>query len=480
LEKHQIKLPLFSFELLKDNPVWKWEEQLTSLRDGKIENFAISEQFKGNLFPYQKDAVVWLMCLHHYELGGILADEMGLGKTVQVLAFLASIKTTLPHLIIMPTSILFQWVKEKERFLPTFSHLLYSGEKRERDLDNLQRANIIFTSYGIFYRDIELFSKLSFECLILDEAQKIKNPESKTFAAIQKIKSRARFALTGTPLENTSLDLWTLFEFVMPGFLRANTIQHERKKVAPFLLRRLKKSVCLDLPPKMESIQYVSMSFQQKTLYEQFKSDFQNTLLQKEVGYIEVFEALLRLRQICCHPCLFNHSLEHSLEGKFELLINDIEQLTMENHKILVYSQFTQMLALIRKEIELRKIPYVYLDGNTKDRKTPVEAFQHDPSISLFLISLKAGGVGLDLSQADYVLIYDPWWNEAVENQAIDRAHRIGRKTPLFVKRYVTLDSIEEKMLTLKEKKKDLIQAILQDEAKAFSSFSLNELINLL
>ena len=458
--------------------------------------------FCGTLHPYQQEGLKWLCFLEKWGFGGVLADEMGLGKTVQVLAFLSHLPQG-AHLIVAPTSLLFNWRREIEKFLPDFPIYIHSGPERLSFLEELQTKPVILTSYAILRLDFALMQSVNYHCIILDEAQLIKNPESQVAQAAYALKGKLRLVVSGTPIENRLEDLWSLFHFAMPDLLdemqvfRAKVLAAQsdprylkqiQKKTRPFLLRRTKELVGSQLPPKEVQTIWVEMSDQQRALYEEWLFKTKNGLLKKiesqgvKTNRMEILEAILRLRQLCCHPLLVDSALEGNsiaLSAKLERVISDIQEVADEGGKVLVYSQFTQMLHLIEKELKQRNLVYVYLDGSTKDREAVVEKFQNDPDTPIFLISLKAGGIGLNLTSADYVFLFDPWWNEAVEAQAIDRAHRMGRTGAVIARRYVTALSIEEKLMRLKEHKKSLAHGVLEGEA-AFEALTINDLKELL
>lgn len=436
--------------------------------------------FLGSLRPYQQEGLNWLSFLHNFHFNGILADDMGLGKTVQVIAFLSTLIIEKPVLIIVPTSLIFNWKRELERFLPSLDVYIHHGNKRnEKTLLNRQ---IIITTYTTLRLDFKSLSHLDYSCLFLDEAQAIKNASTQTAQAAARIKADFRLSITGTPIENHLMELWSHFNFLMPDLfgdekafaaevqagmsdLRFN--QRIKRKIRPFLLRRRKEDVAKDLPEKIEQVVFVEMGESQRSIYESFLSGVRNNLLSKVAldgiskHRIEVLEAIMRLRQICCHPLLIGS--EPAESAKLDILIEDMETAIEEGRKVLIYSQFTSMLALINAKVKEKGWRSVYLDGSTQNREKVVTEFQQNSDINLFLISLKAGGIGLNLTAADYVFIYDPWWNNAVENQAIDRAHRIGRKDTVIAKRYITVESIEEKMLKLKAAKSALASDILDD-----------------
>lgn len=458
------------------------------------------KDFLGTLRPYQQEGLSWLSFLYDFGFHGILADDMGLGKTVQVIAFLSTLKIENPVLIVVPTSLIFNWKKELERFLPHLPVTIHYSNKRSASLEN--QSQVIITTYTTLRLDFPLFSELSYSCLFLDEAQAIKNAHTQTAQTVSRIRARFRLSITGTPIENHMMELWSHFKFLMPDlFEDEKTFESEvqagmsdprfhqriKRKIRPFLLRRRKEEVAKDLPEKIEQTVWVEMGEEQRSVYESFLSQVRNRLLSKvsaegiSKNRVEVLEAIMRLRQICCHPLLFSGEgiRESNESAKLDILIQDLETAVEEGRKVLVYSQFTSMLALIGKCVKEKGWKSVYLDGSTQNREKVVTEFQENPSISLFLISLKAGGIGLNLTAADYVFLFDPWWNNAVENQAIDRAHRIGRKDTVIAKRYIMTESIEEKMMKLKKAKSTLATDILDDTA-AFASLSSDDLLFLL
>lgn len=437
--------------------------------------------FKGTLRPYQQTGLNWLNFLYEYGFHGILADDMGLGKTVQVLAFLSQIPMTNPILIVLPTTLIFNWKKEIEQFLPLANIVVHHGPERKTSFE--PKPQIILTSYNTLRLDLPLFKKIHFQCLILDEAQMIKNPRTQIAQAVFSLQSQFRLSITGTPIENHLGEIWSQFRFLIPDLLGEETafigevqasssdsryLQRIRKKIRPFLLRRKKEDVAKDLPERIEQVVWVEMEPEQRQVYDNFLASVKGNLMAKvnmdgmAKHRMEILESILRLRQICCHPWLISAEASSS---KLEALLQDIETAIDEGRKILVFSQFTSMLNLISKAAAERNWSHFTLDGSTTDREKVVSQFQEDPSVPLFLISLKAGGVGLNLTAADYVFLYDPWWNEAVENQAINRAHRIGRQETVIAKRFIVLESIEEKMMTLKENKRHLVAELLDSTA---------------
>lgn len=429
--------------------------------------------FQGTLLPYQQEGKKWLSFLHKNGFSGLLADEMGLGKTVQTLSFLSSVKVAKPILLVVPTSLLFNWKREWEKFIPHRSLHVYEGKKR----GGLEGKEAILTSYAYLRLDQEVFSKLSFSWVVLDEAQAIKNPSSALAQAAYALKSEGKLALTGTPIENRADDLWSLFHFLERGLLgeRKSFLENPGRAsrlLKPFILRRTKEQVLLDLPEKFEQEVWVDLKEEQKALYGTLLHKARHNL--KLESRIEILEAILRLRQICCDPRLIGQFVE---SAKLERVLSDLEEVLAENRKVLIYSQFTQMLKLLEGEIKQRGWAYSYLDGETKDREAAVDRFQRDPTVSIFLISLKAGGVGLNLTAADYVFLFDPWWNEAAEKQALARTHRLGRKGTVIARRYLTAGTLEEKMMQLKMRKSALAKGLLEFEESAFSFGDMQELL---
>jgi len=458
----------------------KLDDKLNDLKS-KLSNFSgvqttvPAQEFLGTLRPYQQEGLNWLNFLSEHEFSGILADDMGLGKTVQVLAYLSLLPIDSSILIVLPTSLLFNWQRELNRFLPKRKVYLYHGGERSL----LDFSQIILTSYATLRNDIKLFSNHLFDSIILDEAQAIKNAQSQVAQALFSLQGKFKLAVTGTPIENHLGELWSLFRFLIPDLLGSESqfaaeisasgsdaryLQKIRRQIKPFLLRRKKEEVAKDLPEKIEQVVWIEMTPSQQALYDHFLSGVKSGLMQK--NRMEIFESILRLRQICCHPLLVSGLVESEEfeSAKLTALLADVETIVAEGKKALIYSQFTSMLSLIGKELTNRGWKYAYLDGSTSNREKMVDQFQNDPETKLFLISLKAGGVGLNLTAADYVLLYDPWWNEAAENQAINRAHRIGRKDTVIAKRYVALECIEERMMKLKMNKSALVSDVIDHD----------------
>jgi len=458
--------------------------------------------FTGELRPYQKHGFDWLHFLREYKFGGILADDMGLGKTVQVLTYLQSLQEQAQAesaaLLVVPKSLIANWQRESEKFTPSLKFLEYMGNFRNKDASIFNDYDVVITTYGTMLRDIEILHKYKFHHVILDESQAIKNPLAKSAKAARLLNAERRIVMTGTPVENNTFELWSQFAFLNPGLLGSmdyfkkefanpieaagdeKTAETLRKLVYPFILRRTKEQVALELPPRTERIVYTDMDTAQKKLYAQTRERYRAELL----GLIEsegmnnarfkVLEGLLRLRQIAIHPALVDKNYKGEAP-KFEILLETLETLQAENHKALIFSQFVETLKLVKKELDARKIKYIYLDGQTQNRQAKVDEFQTNDAIPFFLISLKAGGVGLNLTAADYVIHLDPWWNPAVEMQASDRAHRIGQTRPVFIYKIIARGTVEEKILELQEKKRALVKNIIATEASFFKSLTQDD-----
>lgn len=477
----------------------------------EIEDTEIPVQFKGKLRPYQKAGYNWFHFLRKYNFGGCLADDMGLGKTVQTLALLQKIKeenqdvqVASTSLIIMPTSLIYNWQNEAGKFAPDLKILIHTGTTRSKDISRFLDYDVVLTTYGVTRVDIDLLVQLQFNYIILDESQNIKNPASKAYKAVRQLKAKHRLILSGTPVENTVNDLWTQMSFINPGLLGNQTFflndfvnPIEKKKdeeksrklqalIKPFVLRRTKKQVAGELPEKTEQLFYCRMSEEQAEYYENVKSEYRNALLEAlEDGtyvktQIQVLQGLTKLRQIANHPLLVDEGFEGE-SGKFENVIHTLENVLAEGHKVLVFSQFVKQLDIYRRHLDKNGVTYSYLDGATKNRGEVVEEFQKNENIKLFLISLKAGGVGLNLTEADYVFMLDPWWNPAVEQQAVDRTHRIGQKKNVFIYKFITKDSVEEKILALQQRKRIVAESLITTEesfVKSLSPDDIREILN--
>ena len=497
-----------------------------------IESVREADTFVGTLRPYQRHGLGWLKFLRWFGAGGILADDMGLGKTVQVLAMLEAHydrrcdhsdvsltddAATLPQedlsarpgahkptLIVVPRSLIFNWIDEARRFAPKLRVQAYSGSDRHSLRDTFTEHDVIVTSYGLMRRDIEELRQFAFFYVVLDEAQTIKNHAALSAKAARLLRGEHRLALTGTPVENHLGDIWSIFEFLNPGMLGAagrfgelirGSIQDPRSQGAAtqaaqalqlFILRRSKRQVLKDLPEKTEQTIVCRMEPAQRALYDHLLRHYRGTLMNQikgpQVGpsAMMVLEALLRLRQATCHPGLIDSQHANEPSAKVDVLIDQLTELVAEGHKALVFSQFTSFLALVRPHLDAAGITYEYLDGKTQDRKTPVERFSNDPDCPVFLVSLKAGGLGLNLTAADYVFILDPWWNPAVEAQAIDRAHRIGQTRHVFAYRLICDDTVEQRIIELQQKKKKLADAIVGGQGSLLKNLTRQDLQNLL
>jgi superfamily II DNA or RNA helicase len=457
----------------------------------------LPENLSGILRPYQESGLNWLLYLQQNQLGGVLADDMGLGKTLQVLASLAVGQNRRPALIVCPKTLLFNWLHEARRFVPQLKTVIVHGAPgyRQKILAQAADFDILLTSYPLLLRDINSYSKLEFSTCILDEAQMIKNHRTHLARHTKSIKADCRLALSGTPLENTINDLWSIFDFVLPGFLgKLDQFTHEyetdpvrlNRKVRPFLLRRTKLDVLPQLPKKQEITLFAALTQNQLAYYQQTLTRVRQSLVQADAGSqnrLAVLAGLTRLRQICNHPGLVHEPYRKvkGVSGKLALFEELLANLLASGHKVLVFSQFTAMLAILRRLLTDKKIPFSYLDGQTKERQTEVDRFNKDPQKQVFLISLKAGGFGLNLTAADTVIIFDPWWNPLAENQAADRVHRIGQKKAVTVYRLITQDTIEEKMQELQKSKLEVFTAVLERQpGQASRKFSLAELRELL
>ena len=447
------------------------------------------EEFSGRLRDYQREGLGWLGFLQRFGFGGCLADDMGLGKTVQVLALLESrralragdgINWPGPSLVVVPRSLVFHWKKEALQFAPKLRFLDHTGVARLKPGDHFREYDVVITTYGTLRRDALQFKDRRFDYCVLDEAQAIKNAGTLSAKAVRLLRADHRLAMSGTPVENHLGELWSLFEFLNPGMLGsaalfgragrdpdADTRKLLARALRPFVLRRTKGQVARELPAKTEQTIFCDLEARERKLYDELRDYYRARLLHNGGDEslsrlkFQALEALLRLRQAACHPGLIDKRRLAEPSAKIDTLLAQLDQVLEEDHKILVFSQFTSLLAILRDRLDKAGISYAYLDGRTRDRETRVEQFQNDPSLKLFLISLKAGGLGLNLHAAEYVYLLDPWWNPAVEAQAIDRAHRIGQTRQVFAYRLIARDTVEEKVLALQQTKRDLADAII-------------------
>jgi superfamily II DNA or RNA helicase len=478
-----------------------------------IKPIKATKTFTGKLRHYQEEGISWLNFLHEFELGGILADEMGLGKTVQALAFFQYLSSKKgkkrekkPVLIVAPTSVITNWHYEIKRFVPEMTALMLHGPGRKALFSQIPEADFVLTSYALLRLDRYELERYEFSYVVLDEAQNIKNPVATTTKAAKALRCKNRLALTGTPTENRPMELWSIMDFLLPGYLGSqeffrNNIERPimeggtatqvaqmlNAKTRPFILRRLKADVEKELPPKIESVLHVDMTPSQKQLYGQILAEVRPKVFDavKKKGIqgasVSILAALLRLRQVCNHPNSIDalSELPGFDSGKFNLLKDLTTEALEAGRKILLFSQFRGMLSLIRSWLEEIGTRHLYLDGTTRNRQDLIDQFSQDDSVRLFLISLKAGGAGLNLMAADTVIIYDPWWNPAVESQAVDRAHRIGQNKTVSVYRLVTEDSVEQKIMALKSKKSKLVDALINENGLSTINLSKNDLESL-
>ena len=497
----------------------KSDQKLKALQT-KLRNFTAikkikpNKKFEGTLRSYQLEGISWLNFLNDFRFGGILADEMGLGKTVQTLALVQYLKHTrakdkklhLPSMIVAPTSVITNWLYEARKFTPDLKVLLLHGPERKAYFHEIPNFDLVITSYALLRIDKHELQRHKFGYVILDEAQNIKNPQAATTRAAKTVQCEHRLALSGTPTENRPLELWSIMDFLMPGYLGSqeffraqiekpildNKDAEEvarllRARTSPFILRRTKAEVEKDLPPKMESELHVQMTQSQQEVYLQVLEEVRPKVFAAvdkqgiRGATVSILAALMRLRQICNHPNSVDvlKEMEGYDSGKFQALKDLITEALESNRKILVFCQFREMLAIIRRWVEESNINYLYLDGTTRNRQELIDKFNEDESTRLFLMSLKAGGTGVNLTAADTIIIYDPWWNPAVESQAVDRAHRIGQTKAVTVYRLVTDDSIEQKMMKLKEKKSAITEALLSEQDFSPLSLTRDELDDL-
>ncbi len=453
------------------------------------------------LRPYQRAGLGWLHFLRNAGLGGCLADDMGLGKTVQTLALLEELRAggmTRPSLVVAPRSLLFNWAAEARRFAPQLRVLEHHGTDRAANV--LTDYDVVLTTYATMRLDVATFAETEFEYVILDEAQAIKNATSQVAKATRLLRANHRLALSGTPIENHLGELWSLFEFLNPGLLgsarsfsrtfASRTTPPERRDalaraLRPFILRRTKSQVAPELPERTEQTLYCELEGKQRTQYEELRDHYRNALLSRvrtggmEKSRMQILEALLRLRQAACAPALIDHDAD-APSAKLDLLLEELRDVLASGHRALVFSQFTSFLHLVQRAIDKEGVDYLYLDGKTRDRQALVERFQSADGPPLFLISLKAGGLGLNLTNADYIFLLDPWWNPAVEAQAIDRAHRIGRQKPVVAYRLIARDTVEEKILDLQARKRELADSIISEDNSVLRKLELEDLEALL
>jgi uncharacterized Zn finger protein len=483
-----------------------WEKKQKLLNFKQIPNVPIPENINGTLRQYQEEGYKWIHFLDEFSWGGCLADDMGLGKTLQMLTFIQRQKNLNPHftnLVVVPTTLIFNWQAEAAKFTPDLNLYVHRGMTRRKDIEFFREYDIILTTYGTMRSDVELLRQFDFHYIILDEAQAIKNPDSLTSKATRLLRADNRLTMTGTPVENNTFDLYSQFEFLNPGMLGnpdffrteyatpidkyqdKDKAEELRKLVYPFMLKRTKEEVATDLPDKTETILFCEMGAKQRKVYDTFREKYRLEIAEKlateglNKSSFLILEALLKLRQICDSPSILSGDEDYGSESaKLEEIIREIEE-NASNHKILIFSQFLGMLDLIRQHLERVKIPYEYLDGQTVDRAGRVNRFQSDQTCRVFLMSLKAGGVGLNLTEADYVYLVDPWWNPAVERQAIDRTHRIGQTRKVFAYKMICKDTIEEKIVLLQQRKQDLVEDLVGGESGFIKKLTQEDIMGL-
>ena len=484
-----------------------FEQFLRNVQSGKpVQPVDLPGHLEATLRPYQKAGVEWLYFLRSFRFAGILADEMGLGKTLQTLAVLSMEKKEgRPSIVVCPKTLLYNWKAEANRFVPELKVLVYDGTPAERQ--ELAKAftlhDLIVTSYGMVKRDKEIFldPRLRFNHAVLDEAQFIKNHFTKNAQAVKQLNADYRLVLTGTPIENSVSELWSMFDFLMPGFLGKHehfvnrfqkpimesgdrhALEHLRRKVQPFMLRRTKREVLKELPPKIEQVSPCQLSKAQSILYQQIlaqvRSEVFGAVQRKgfQSSQIHILAGLMKLRQTCNHPALLtkDSDFREYESTKLDMCMELVDEVVESQRKVLIFSQFTHMLDIVSAALEDRNIRHLYLSGKTRDRQSLVDAFNTDPAYPVFLISLKAGGTGLNLAAAETVIIFDPWWNPSVENQAIDRAHRIGQTKTLNVYRLLTIGTIEEKIQALKQRKQQLFDAVVGESGDLFKKLTWDD-----
>jgi hypothetical protein len=499
--------------LIAAEPEVKADEVFERLRD-ELSNFTGIEaaetppSFAGQLRDYQREGLGWMQFLQRFGFGGCLADDMGLGKTVQVLALLetrrvgrrqnapaANGQAAPVSLVVVPRSLVFHWKREAERFTPELRVLDHTGGARLKPGEHFNGYDIVLTTYGTLRRDALYFKDQRFDYCILDEAQAIKNSATLSAKAARLLRADHRLAMSGTPVENHLGELWSLFEFLNPGMLGSATLfgragrnpdeptrELFSRALRPFILRRTKEQVARELPPKTEQTLYCDLEPHEKKLYNELRDYYRARLLTNADGEsmskikFQALEALLRLRQAACHPGLIDKKKTAEPSAKIDTLLAQLDQVIDEGHKVLVFSQFTSLLAILRQRLDGAAVRYAYLDGRTRDREARVEEFQNDPGLKLFLISLKAGGLGLNLHAAEYVYLLDPWWNPAVEVQAIDRAHRIGQTRQVFAYRLIARETVEEKVLELQRTKRNLADAIINGNNSVMQDLTREDL----
>lgn len=519
LEDHVLQRPLWSIANIDSAsfeglPVkFSITERLSQIRkqmlgENAFEFSAVPTAIQAKLRNYQLEGVNWLERLRTMFLNGILADDMGLGKTLQAIVAITQLRKgkKLPSMIVCPTSLLYNWKEEFNKFNPKLKVVVVDGipSHRKKMIETVSSYDVVVTSYSLLQKDIDAYQNTTFSYMILDEAQHIKNRGTRNAKSVKQIPTEHKMILSGTPIENSLEELWSLFDFLMPGFLSSYdrfvekyirvsgeehmaNLQYLRKKVAPFILRRMKSDVLEDLPPVSELVYHCQLSKTQQDLYRSYAESARDELVKlvERDGFdkvqIHVLATLTRLKQICCHPAIFaKEAAEEGDSSKYDMLIELLQTLIDGGHKTVIFSQYTKMLQIMRKDFEQLGVRFVYLDGSSKNRLDIVNQFNNDPSISVFLVSLKAGGTGLNLVGADTVIHYDMWWNPAVENQATDRVYRLGQKQSVSVYKLVTLGTIEEKIVEMQSWKKGLVKKVVSCDDEAISKLTWEDVLELL
>ncbi len=519
LTDHKLERPLWSLANIdashfKDLPVtFTISEKLIDIRkqmtgEKKLTFTDVPMEVQATLRPYQKDGVNWVERLRVMYLNGILADDMGLGKTLQAIVAIAQyrMKKKALSLIVCPTSLLYNWKEEFSKFDPELQVLVVDGipSARKRIIENISKYDVIITSYTLLQKDIEHYKTVTFGYVVLDEAQHIKNRGTRNAKSVKMIVAEHRLILSGTPIENSLDEMWSLFDFLMPGFLSTydrfvekyvrvsgaelqKNLEYLKKKVAPFILRRMKSDVLDDLPPVSEIVYHCQLTDVQQDLYRSYAESARNELVKlvERDGFdrvqIHVLATLTRLKQICCHPAIFaKEKAEAGDSAKYEMLMELLQTLIEGKHKTVIFSQYTRMLQIMREDFESRGIRFAYLDGSSKNRLEIVKKFNEDENLSVFLVSLKAGGTGLNLVGADTVIHYDMWWNPAVESQATDRVHRMGQKKNVSAYKLITLGTIEEKIAEMQKRKKGLVKKVVSCDDEAIAKLTWEDVLELL
>ena len=519
LEDHKLMRPLWSLANIDASqfeglPVeFSISDQLVDIRKQmlgeKLLTFSdVPKNIKATLRSYQAEGVRWLERLRLMYLNGILADDMGLGKTLQAIVTISQHvkKKSGPSLIVCPTSLLYNWKEECHKFNPTLKTVVVDGipTNRKKVIEGVKNYDVVITSYTLLQKDIESYRTVPFSYVILDEAQHIKNRGTRNAKSVKMVQAQHRLILSGTPIENSLDELWSLFDFLMPGFLstydrfmeryirvsgeeQQKNLEYLRKKVAPFIMRRMKSDVLDDLPPVSELVYHCQLSEVQLELYRSYAQSARDELVKlvERDGFdrvqIHVLATLTRLKQICCHPAIFaKEKAEPGDSAKYDMLLDLLQTLVEGKHKTVIFSQYTRMLQIMREDFELRGIKFAYLDGSSKNRLEVVKQFNEDPTISVFLVSLKAGGTGLNLVGADTVIHYDMWWNPAVENQATDRVHRMGQKSSVSAYKLITLGTIEEKIAEMQKRKKGLVKKVVSCDDEAIAKLTWEDVLELL